>query len=184
MRAIETEAERERKQKRSRLIVGVVLIVLMFGSTLGYAISLIGNRGDTITNDDGKPIYNGQYWVVTKGSQQFYITSALEDSSNVSVDNFISLASYQGKAVFVVADSDVIVQELSGVLSSSASRVQRACYGSCTNPDLPEKDCQGGEPLIVWKPAETRRVYTNQSCTFIEGDIVSVDAFLYRLLGM
>jgi hypothetical protein len=66
-------------------------------------------------------------------------------------------------------------------LARYASRFQEACYGECEK-DLPEKDCS--EKLIVFRESEVKKVYEEGSCVIIEGDMVAVDAFLYRVLGI
>ena len=65
-------------------------------------------------------------------------------------------------------------------LGRYASRIQEACYGECER-DFPEKDCS--ENLIVFKEMEERKIYQEEKCIFIEGDLLSVDAFLYKIMG-
>jgi hypothetical protein len=87
-----------------------------------------------------------------------------------------------GKPVYISADNSEVFQELASALNTQAERVQRACYGSCENDDLPEKSCN--ENVIVWTKNETNRVYVKDSCVFIEGDTRAVEAFLYRFFGL
>lgn len=180
MRALETQETLEKRRQRNQIILSVAMIVILLGSTAGYAISLI-----TDSESDREfitvPYFNGNAWIVPAEGLQFVLQSSPEEARNVSVDGSFSLAQYRGQAVYVAADSEAIQQELAGVFNAFAQRLQRACYGTCDNTALPEKDCTS--PLIVWTPGETSRVYANASCVFIEGDYTAVDAFLYQLLG-
>src|SRR3989344_1756426 len=70
--------------------------------------------------------------------------------------------------------------EIASTLGIYSQRIQLVCYGSCEQ-DLPEKDCS--EEIIVFKDSQENKVYQEENCIFIEGDIKAVDAFLYKILG-
>lgn len=180
MRQIETADIREAQRKRRQLILSVFMIVILLGSTAGYAISLIGDNSSTGTVGN-EPYFDGSSWIVPYGGGGFRLASSPDEARTVSVSEDITSARFQGATVYLSSESDAISQTLTSVLSVFATRVQKACYGSCEDQDLPEKGCQ--DNVILWKPGEQRAVYTNQSCVIIEGDIVAVDAFLYRMLG-
>ena len=59
-------------------------------------------------------------------------------------------------------------------------RIQDACYGECER-DLPEKSCE--EKIIVFRESQEKQIYQEGNCIFIDGDLSSVDAFLYKILG-
>ncbi len=180
MRQIETADIREAQRKRRQIILSVFMIVILLGSTAGYAISLIGT--DSATNTLGnEPYFDGSSWIVPYGGGGFRLASSPDEARTVSISEDITSARFQGVTVYLASESDAISQTLTSVVGAFATRVQKACYGSCGTQDLPEKGCQ--DTLIIWKPGEQRAVYTNQSCVVIEGDIVAVDAFLYRILG-
>lgn len=181
MREIETEITRARRQRKRQLILSVFMIVLLLGSTAGYAISLIGNDDGTTQDKSGKPYFDGSSWVVPYGSLSFNVQSSPDEAKNVLIEGDITSSLYAGRAVYLAVESPVLKQQVGEVLSAFAQRVQEACYGSCDSPDLPEKTCN--EPLVVWRAADTNRVYRNASCVFIEGDYAAVDAFVYRILG-
>lgn len=181
MRALETQEIVEKRRKRRQIMLSIAMIVLLLGSTAGYAISLIADSDTGVDPTTNGPYFNGNAWIVPAGGLQFALQSSPDEVKNVSVEGSFSLANYQGQAVYIAADSSAIEQELSGVLGAFVQRLQQACYGPCNSTTLPEKDCSSN--LIVWHASENRRVYTNASCVFIEGDYVAVDAFLYKLLG-
>lgn len=180
MRAIETHEVREAQKKRRRIILSVLMIVILMGSTAGYAISLFVDDGLTQTPVD-KPYFNGASWIVPASGQLFALQSSPDDVRNVTLEGTFTASNYQGKTIYIAAESPSIVQEIGGVMTFLAQRVQEACYSDCESSTLPEKDCSS--TMIVWIPSETRRVYTNASCTIIEGDYIAVDALLYKILG-
>ena len=159
------------------------MIVLLLGSTAGYAISLIGNDDGTTQNQNQeiKPYFDGSSWVVPYGSLSFNLQSSPDEARKVLIEGEISSSLYAGRAVYLAVESPVLKQQIGEVLSAFAQRVQEACYGSCDSPDLPEKTCD--DSLVVWRASDTNRIYRNASCVFIEGDYTAVDAFAYRVLG-
>lgn len=157
------------------------MIVLMVGSTIGYAISLWASDTTNVPDTDGQPFFNGNSWIVPYGGGGIPFQSSPQEARNVSMDPAVSQTLYQGSVVYVAAESPAVQQQLQGVLGLFAQRVQLACYGPCSDPNLPEVGCD--VPLVVWNSSDTRAVHKNESCVFIEGDYVAVDAFLYRVLG-
>lgn len=180
MRAIETHEVQEARKKRRRTILSILMIVILMGSTAGYAISLFTEDTQTPPTSD-TPYYNGVSWIVPASGRLFALQGSPDDVQNVTLEGTFSASQYQGKTVYIAAASPTIVQEIGGVVAAFAQRVQEACYSDCESSTLPQKDCSS--TMIVWIPSETRRVYTNASCTVIEGDYVAVDALLYKILG-
>ena len=177
MRKLETQESKNRKDKRNRLIIGVILIGLMLLSTAGYAFFSSGYDSNSQTGT-GDQQFNGGYWIKNKGDLAFYFSTSQEATKGVKVDITKSLVDYQGQEVFVDAD-DIYMTELQLNLARYTERLQGACYGNCTK-DLPEKTCN--DNLIVVKSAPSNRVYQEQNCIFIEGDLTAMDAFLYKIL--
>lgn len=174
MKKIMTHDEKERIRKRnSRLIAGFMLL-LMLGSTAGYAFfSYTGNSNSD--NGDGGQTADGRYAAQYNGQQLIFLNSP-DSIRNVSVIMLRNIVDYAGKEVYVdaVAPFD---NEIGSTLGLYTQRIQRACYGACKE-DFPEKNCS--DNLIVYRKADTNRVYENSSCVFIEGDMKAVDAFLLR----
>lgn len=181
MKKLESQETLDAKQRRNRLVLSIFLIIIMVGSTAGYAISLIGTQGTTSDTPTGLH-YNGQYWVFTQGDYQFAFTHSPEETKGVPIEESTSLQDYQTTPVFIVTNgNESVLRELGSTLGAYVPRIQEACYGPCDR-DLPEKDCS--QNLIIWNASETQRVYQKDHCVFIEGDLTAVDAFLYRLLGI
>ncbi|MCH7568203.1 MAG: hypothetical protein IIA87_02165 [Nanoarchaeota archaeon] len=183
MRRIKSPEEIEKSQKRMKVLVGGSLIFLMVFSVVGFALFSGGSSFSDNQNsnqDQNNFNFNGRYWVFNSGGQEFYFTNPQELTKDIPVNINMNINNYAGVPLYLVSDSDEVLNEISINLARYASRFQIACYKSCEE-DLPEKTCE--ENLIVWQEGEENKVYQEENCIFIEGDLLAVDAFLYRILG-
>ena len=184
MKKIESRFDREKKQKRNTTILAVVVLALLVTSTVGFAFFL--NPRDISQQNNNQPqegtVTNvGGRWQVYTEGQTFYLSNSPEAVKNISVEITLSLNSYVGAPVYISSDNQAISNEVAEVINRYASRLQPACLGNCSE-DLPEKTCE--DLMIVWRDSVERKVSQEQNCIFIDGDMNSVDAFLYRLLGI
>ncbi|MFH1802153.1 MAG: hypothetical protein ABH864_01740 [archaeon] len=181
MRKIGSEKETEAKRKRNTLILSVFMLIILIGGTAGYAFitSSRSNNDPTTTNTGIRQL--GNRWIVTIDGIDLSFANPPESVQDVPVDISVSKSTYRGASIYIVSDNNAVNIEIATTLGTYTSRVQRACYGPCED-DLPEKDCS--ENLIIWRDNPENRVYQDENCVFIEGDIRAVDAFLYNALGV
>ncbi len=183
MRSITSREQIEKKQKRNKAILGIIIIFLMVFSTAGFAI--YQTSGTTSTPDSTEPDdglnFNGQYWVYNVSGQPFYFTNLQSLTEDIPVATTISLQEYSGQALYIDSEDQLVLNEIGVNLGRFSSRIQEACYEEC-DKDLPRKQCD--QNLIVYRESEENKVYQDQKCVFIEGDIKALDAFLYHLLGL
>jgi hypothetical protein len=184
MRKIGTEAELEKKRKRGVLVISIFILVILVLGTVGYAF--IYSPSPTSENNNPSQSANtitnlGTQWAVNFEGQTFLLSNPPEKVNEIPIEGIISLDNYVGKNIYISSNNNALTAEVAPVLARYASRTQLACYGACED-DLPEKDCT--ENLIVIKEGEEQKIYQDQSCTFIEGGLESIDAFIYHLLGM
>jgi flagellar basal body-associated protein FliL len=177
MRKIGTEKQIEKKRKSSALISIFFLAILVLG-TIGYAF--VSGPGKSNKQEPQVITPTGKFAINFEG-QTFYLTNPTEDTVDVEVLATNTLNNYVNAPIYISSNNDAVNSELAAVLAKYASRMQKACYGKCEE-DLPEKNCT--ENLIVWKDSTENKVYQEQNCVFIEGDLKAVDAFLYHLLGI
>lgn len=161
-------------------IISLFILAVLVVSTLGYAfISRPDSGTDTQTNNqDGAIRYTGSHWIVPINGVELLFTNSPDEVRNISVEGVYSLTKYSGAFVYIVSDNAAIKNEIATTLGRYTSRMQEACYGECEQ-DLPEKDCS--EKLIIWVDSAQNRVYQQENCVFIEGDLQAVDAFLYKV---
>lgn len=179
MRNILHREESEIKAKKKSRILTFFLLGILVLSSLGYAfLTAIENPSNQETNNDNLAA-NGR-WTEKYGDQTLSFATSTEAVKDVPVISSLTINDYYTKTVYFDIENTGIASEINYVLGPYLARLQEACYGSCEK-NLPEKSCS--DLMIIWKESETNRVYQNQSCLFIEGDMRAADAFLYNLFG-
>ena len=176
MRTLETAAQKEARERRRGRAISIFLLVIMVFSTAGYAlISFVSTSPppSTTTNTYGRS-------PVMVNGQTVYLTYSASDVANISVNSSVHLREYVGNFLYISSENPSILYEISSTLGTVTSKMQEACYGAC-DKNLPERNCS--QPFIVVRESEELKVTQEQSCIFIEGDMRSVDAFLYHIFN-
>jgi len=175
MRRIISEEEMRKKKKRNNSILGAIMLIILVSGTAGYAF--IVSPYDTSSNNNQNDPADGR-WVLNYQGRQHYFINSPDSVSDIPLDTSKNINSYAGSITYLVSDNDAVSVEIASILGSYSARVQKACLGSCEE-DLPEKDCS--ENLIVFRESLENKVYEEENCVFIEGDLRAADAFLYNL---
>ena len=181
IRRIETQSEIDRKRKIRKTVLSILMLSILVLSTLGFAF--FSNPGQTTDNNeqqkqkDKSPAdkINFEY----QGSS-ISLVSTYNEVESIAVNISNTLAIYQGKPLYIVSSNDGIFREIALNLQALVSRVQKACYEKCEE-NLPEKNCT--DNLIIWNHSLEKRVFQEENCIFIEGDMTAADAFLYKLFN-
>ena len=189
MRKIGSEKEIEDKRKRNVQIIGIFILGVLVLGTVGFGfLSGSGSSGNDNSQNvrdenlaNGQVIETGGRWAANLNGQILYFINSPESVKNVSVLIDSDISSLTGKQVYLDSDNSAIRDEITINLGKYAGRISEACYGAC-NRDLPEKNCT--ESIIVWKDKLENKVYQEENCIFIEGDLKAVDAFLYRIFEL
>ncbi len=191
MRKIITQEERERKNKRNRLIIGGILIVVLVFSYFGYAF---GTREETSTE---KIEYNGVefvkdqsgYWQFTTGYGGFMTRYNPKEVENISFLAYSSLDSYRDKPLYIVSDFNEPNFEIYTNLDPFVLKIQGACLDKECEKDLPIKDCSVDNVLIIKEPVNgSQSIYQQENCVFIIANLSNqtryTDAFLFKIIGI
>ena len=179
MNRIKTAKEIEKKQKLVKLLAGAVLIFLMVFSTAGFALNGIG-LGNSNSEDIESEYFDGQNWIYSFGEQQFYFANNIEEVSEIPLEISLKINEISGETIYIDSENSAVKNEILNNLGRYSYRIQEACYGECER-DLPEKSCE--EKIIVFRESQEKQIYREGNCIFIDGDLSSVDAFLYKILG-
>lgn len=182
MRAIGSYEEERKRKERTVRNFSIFLLFILVVSSIGYAF--ISNPSDSASstgNSDTGVRQLGDRWVFGPAGGEVALSFGPEDTKDVPVNVLMGLEDYVGVPLFLDASDPQVLNELGGALQNYPSRIQEACYGSCTR-DLPEKDCS--DNMIVWRESENSSVSQNEKCIFIEGDLRAVDAYIYRLFNV
>ncbi len=212
MRKIKTMADAERVRKRNNIILGVVMIALLVGSSLGYSLMSADSEGEDIVEFRGFDfVRDSGMWKLAIGDEVFGFQNLPSEVSDVDMNVSIELGMYSGQPLYFVNPGES-VNEILGNIGKYALRYQEACLqeasllekseignqklgdlgnlangtledGAVCEGDLPVKDCSSN--LIVFRNSNESEVYSEGNCVFITGDALKgSDAFLYKLLGI
>lgn len=189
IKKIETQEDRDRKTRRVKIIVSVVMAVLIGLSSLGYAIMSKSNSGSStsVVNYAGlKFVKSNGLWTTSINNKIFYFNYLPTELANITVSGNYSLDGYYQKTAYII-NANPATNNLLYALNGIASRTQEACMQgiSCANKDLPIKNCT--ENLFVFYSSNSNitSIYREDNCVFISGNFFEgVDKLLYRLLNI
>ena len=187
MRKIETKDNTERKDRRNKIIIGVVLVVLMLFSTAGYAFfSGDKNSGGTAKiSIDGRDFYaQGNFWTTSIDNKPYYFTYLPNETGSISLNK--KMSDYSGKTVYF-AKTGLAEDEIARNLGNFAGRIGFACMENenCTE-NWPIKNCTSSLIIIKEQDVGSRVLRAEDNCVFIISNdtIRDADAFVYRVLGI
>jgi hypothetical protein len=201
MRKLSNKKEEQKRKQRNQIIIGVILVVVMFGSVFGLATMNFDNENnDNSVNYNGYEFYGqNNYWYLGIGERDFvfqYNPYQIQDSFNVTTENLRYLNDYSGQALYLNSyDSPTSEGEIVRVFNGIALRIQRACLaenGTIVDSDCPEdlplKDCTNNFIIIKEDPEGNERIIQQDKCVFIYGSaenlIKLTDDYLYRIMGI
>ena len=183
MRRLLSGQSAEEKQKKSSLIFAIAILALLVLSTAGFAFlsgdhtSPSQNTGEDQSNHQIQNTGN----VFAVSGQVLTFRHNLDDVKDIDVTFSLTTQDFASKVIYLVSDDDSVVREIGSTLGIFSQRIQLSCLGSC-ELDFPEKDCTS--PIIVYKNSTNNRVFQEDKCLHIEGDLQAVDAFLYKLFSI
>lgn len=185
MRRLASIADVERARRRNNIILGVVMIVLLVGSSLGYSLMSADGKNNNEASEMGFDfVRDGGIWKMIIGGELFGFRNLPSEVRDVEVNIFVELNTYRGQPLYFVNSREGVGEILSN-FNRYILRYQEACFGneSVCEGDLPVKDCSSN--LIIFKEGNETSVYGEDNCVFIVGDVSrGSDAFLYEVIGI
>lgn len=190
MREIESKKDIEKRRRKNQIIIGGILIVVMLGSTFGYAISTLNRNNNP---DSENVVYNGYefvssngFWALAIGDYDFlfrYNPTEVEKSD--SELDYIS--AYSGKPLYVYYENDAAFVEINRNMGNVVQRFQGACLQEEGCPEnWPIRDCSNN--FVIIKETNESKIHKQDSCTFIEGPrenlTQTADEFLFKIIGI
>lgn len=184
MRRIQTKQSKYKKDKRNQIILSIVLVVLLVGSIIGYSVSsALGGNGNDVSVEEYKGlefVSSNGYWILSLQGQEFYFSYLPQEVENISVLGNYSLENYLDKPLYFIESDAYIQQEVLINLDRYVQRYQDACLNN-SECEGPIKDCS--DNLIIYTEGDNK-VFKQENCVYIQGDLKAVDAYLYRLFGI
>ena len=185
MKKIIIREERERKERKNRTILGIILVGIMVLSSAGYAIY------NTEKDDIEKINYKGtefnlkqdNLWHFTFENKEFSTFYNPEQTENIISDN-LNLNKFYGGILYFSQDSDTEgINEIFKNIGMFFSRIQEACIEECKE-DLPVKNCS--DNIILIREASENLIKQEDNCVYILANktetIKASDAFIFKFL--
>lgn len=194
MRRIKSRASEERRRKKNQIVIGVILIIVMFGSVFGVIVgSFNSSNGSDSGGQENVIDYNGYefvsyngFWKLDLGGIEYifrhtpYGTFEINESLNY-------MSSYSGEVLYISSEDSGSEIEIYRNFGNSVERIQTACYDeeNCEG-DVPIKDCSNN--FIVVEISDEKSVVQENNCVFIRGpseELTKItDGFLFKILGL
>ena len=192
MKKLVTREERKKTVKRNQIILGLILVLLMVFSTLGYALS---GRGDK--EQSGNMNYKGVdfikdssgYWRFNIQGFDFATQYSPEETQDIYFFLYASVSDYGGNPLYFVGDIDAGI-ELKRNLNYFPQRMNDACLNNDCEGDFPIKNCSKDYVISIREPLEDEDsgVSQDENCIIIVANsseqIRYSDAVLFKLLGI
>ncbi len=187
IKKIETQEDKDRRARKLKIIVSVIMAALIGLSSLGYAIMSKSDSSSTnVVNYAGlKFVQSNDFWTTSINGKVFYFNYLPEEVKNITISGNYSLENYYQKTVYIV-NINQAASSLLYALDGISLRTQEACLdeNSCINKDLPIKNCSV-DNVFVFSESNTTSVLKQNNCVFISGNFFEgVDRFLYRILNI
>lgn len=183
MRRIWSSEEEEGRKKRNQIIISIFILGMLVLSSLGYAFISQDSESSSGSGDKNQQQLPDGRWQVMIDNQPFIFTHPSSKAESISVSGVPALQYFAASpAVYIASNSTAVNYEIGSTLGRYIN-LQPACFGPCPE-DLPEKNCTNNEILIVWNSSDENRVFTQDNCILIEGDLRAVDSFLYKVFSI
>ena len=197
MRKIISKSEHEKKRKRNSLIIGIILIIVMFGSVFGIVVGSLGQNSsgkNKIKYGEYEFINENGFWKTSMGELEFVFQYSPVQTKNITIP-LNNINNYYNKSLYVSSEDANSEIEIYRNFQQIASRMQRACFSSenCTG-DFPLKTCS--DNFIIIQEGEEEgslesslgEITQDENCVYIKGEkqklLELTDSFLYDIFGI
>ncbi|MFA6023268.1 MAG: hypothetical protein WC781_04225 [Candidatus Pacearchaeota archaeon] len=191
MRQIKSQEEIDKKRKRNQIIIGVLLIITMLSSTLGFAFFSRSDNQDTSQkikyNDFEFNKNSNGMWEVTIGEQTFTTTYNPQETEDLNVSFTLTPTEFNNKPLYFVSDNPSAQNEITYNIGRYALRTQNVCLqGTACEENLIVKNCSNN--IFVLKSSNQTKAYKQDNCVFIEGYYDEqqrmTDRVIFKFLGI
>lgn len=195
MRPIETRAQREARERKNKIVLGLIIVIIMVFSTVGY---VLWQRQPTEQEQENLRKYNNHTFIRTENGWQTeaipnYTSVYLpDDLENITIESESkpSISVFKNKVLFIVANDNKEQQaaySLGTALSQFVERMQLACSEQesesdfCLENNLPIKSCEDANAqtaIIVIEKQEVEEIDESEKAEEIKTTISYEDGCL------
>jgi hypothetical protein len=187
MRKIISKKSEAQKKKKNQIIVGIILVVIMFGSTFGIIVDSFGKNTDTknrIIYNEIEFVKSNDYWFAKIRGIDFAFKYSPKEV--IFIDGKVNdLDEYADMPVYVYSEDYTAELEIYRNFNNIAQRIQGACLEKC-DKNLPIKTCE--DRFIIIQESNETNIVQDKNCVYITGnkeDLIKItDEFLFKTIGI
>ncbi len=207
MKKIISKSEKQKKDTRNKTIVGIILVMIMILSVMGYGFmntdSQVNNEEENEKIKFGDIEFeknNYDLWQTEISGYGFYFNYLPNETINVNTENISEINNYIDKPLYVYTENSGAGNQIIGNLGQFILRSQSACPDSdLLNEDGLSLECKENAPLknctnnfIVIKEIKgdirENKIKQIKNCVVISGTEENLlklsDEFLYKIIGI
>jgi len=191
MKPLKSKSKEAKKQRKNSIIIGILLIVVMFGSVFGVIVGSFGKE-----RENNKIVYNGfeflntgNYWYLNLGNYDFMFKYNPEQFPEFKIEEIKeklkTAENYARKPLYISSKNIDASYEIARNLQSIVLRMQNACLNkSDCEGNLPIKTCE--DNFIIIEESEFPEIVQENNCVFIRAPqeklVQMSDEFLFQIL--
>lgn len=197
IRKLETESDKQKKDNRKKLWIGIVLALILILSSAGYAFFGSGNEdnssnGRIVVNNIKFTQNENGYWDFSYNGKAYQTIYNPLDVENITTGFTKKIEDYNGKALYfgINTREDIasggnyeLLKNMQGVILKN----QLSCLSENCTEDYPIKDCFT-DNVIIYKAVDENmtRIMANGNCITIYYapgfEEKATDALLFKIL--
>jgi len=187
MKRLKSKGSEAKKQKKNQTIIGVILIIVMFGSVFGIFFGSWGGRESSKVDYNGfEFIKENNFWTLKIGDFNFIFTYNPNEVQEIETE-VKYLNNYYNKPLYISSENSEATYEIFSNLNPVVLRIQNACLNeSDCEEDLPIKTCENN--FIIIEEKNQTNIIQDNNCVFIQGPQENLtqisDEFLFNILGI
>jgi len=187
MKRLKAKSSEAKKQRKNQRTIGIILIVVMFGSVFGIIVNSFGSREDSKIEYNGFEFTRqGNFWALEIGDFDFIFTYNPNEVQEIETEvKFLN--NYYRKPLYLSSENSGATSEIVSNLNQISLRMQPACFteSDCEN-DIPLKTCD--DNFIIIEEKNQTNIIQEENCVFIQGPQENLtqisDEFLFNILGV
>ncbi len=187
MKRLKSKGSEAKKQKRNQVIIGVILIIVMFGSVFAVIVGSFGNKENSKVDYNSFEFFKqSNFWILEIGDFDFIFKYNPNEIQEIETEvKFLN--NYYGKPLYISSENSEATYEIASNLEQVTLRMQNACLDEedCED-DLPLKTCD--DNFIIIEEKNETNILQDNNCVFIQGPQENLtmisDEFLFHILGV
>jgi len=187
MKRLKPKGSEAKKQKKNQITIGVILIIVMFGSVFGIFFGSWGGEESSKVDYNGfEFVKESNFWTLELGDFDFIFKYNPNEVQEIETE-VKYLNNYYGKVLYLSSENSEATYEIASNLDLITLRIQPACLNeSVCEGNLPTKTCE--DNFIIIEEKNQTNIIQDNNCVFIQGPQENLtmisDEFLFHILGV